>query len=467
MDQEQIIHMDEINIRTILKDLVWNLPFIILAVCIVLMGTRIYKNIVYVPEYTSNTTLAVMAKGSSDGDAYSSLSTASSMAEVFTEVFQSDIMKEKVEEAVGQFPEGTKITPKLIEETNLLELSVTAKDPKTAYLVLQAVLDNYKYVSDYLFGNAVLEVVMDPQVPMAPSNAFQTSRMDQLGILAALIIMCGIFIACSVFRRTVKTEKAARRNLEGKHIVTLPFEEKNRTFQSKIHKTNKALVLGSKVLNFNYEERCHQLADSVERMMRKDRCKTLLVTSVAENEGKSTVSVNLAAALAKRNRRVLLVDMDFKKPALHKLTEKEIRHQEDVKKLMQEKGSVKKLMQFDKKQNIYLILNDQSIDDCQQFIDPEVLKSWLKEAEELFDFIIIDSAPISAGTDTEYLKDFVQSSILVVRQDEVMTADINDTIEMLKDGRSKFLGYVLNAFDVFNKATIGKYDKYNKDTRGV
>lgn len=102
MEQETTFRMDEINPYIILKDLLWNLPFIILAVITVLLSIRTYKNLVYVPEYTASTTMAVMAKGSTDGNVYSSLNTASSMAEVFAEVFQSEVLKEKIEETLGK-----------------------------------------------------------------------------------------------------------------------------------------------------------------------------------------------------------------------------------------------------------------------------------------------------------------------------------------------------------------------------
>ena len=42
-----------------------------------------------------------------------------------------------------------------------------------------------------------------------------------------------------------------------------------------------------------------------------------MVTSVAENEGKSTLAANLALALAEEQNRVLLLDCDFRQPALH------------------------------------------------------------------------------------------------------------------------------------------------------
>ncbi|MFQ7768826.1 MAG: hypothetical protein ACLRIL_11490 [Fusicatenibacter saccharivorans] len=49
--------------------------------------------------------------------------------------------------------------------------------------------------------------------------------------------------------------------------------------------------------------------------------KVLLVTSVAENEGKSTLAANLALALSEEQNRVLLLDCDFRQPALYKIFE--------------------------------------------------------------------------------------------------------------------------------------------------
>lgn len=53
--------------------------------------------------------------------------------------------------------------------------------------------------------------------------------------------------------------------------------------------------------------------------MRRDGKKVLLLTGAGENEGKSSVAVNLALALSMRGRHVLLLDLDLRKPALHKI----------------------------------------------------------------------------------------------------------------------------------------------------
>lgn len=376
MKRETTIRMDELNFRTILKDILKNAVFIILAVMIAVMGIRTYKNIVYVPEYTANATLAVMAKGNASNDTYSSLSTASSMAEVFSEVFQSDVMKEKIEEDLGSIPADTAIKSSLIPETNLLVLSVTAKDPQAAYRILQSILENYPDVSDYIFGNAVLEVVMDPEVPVGPSNALNTSKLEKLGILGAAGLIIALTIIFSILRDTIKTSRSAKRYLEGECLAVLPYETKNKTLKSKIKKINKAVLLNNPVIGFEYEEGCHRLASRLEFKTRTDEEKIILVTSVAENEGKSTVAINLAMALARKNKRVLLVDMDFPKPAVYKLLDQKVNKKRSLLNFLNGGIALRDVVQYDAQKRIYTILNSQSSEEIHKYLTPRCMGSF-------------------------------------------------------------------------------------------
>lgn len=447
MNQEMNIRLDEMNWRTILKDVLYNLPLIIMAVLIVLMGVRTYKNIVYTPQYTTTSTLAVTAKGNAAGSIYSSLTTANAMAEVYSAVFEGDVMREKIEEVIGDIPDDVAISSELIPETNLLTLSVSAGSPKTAYQVIQAVMENYTTVSDYLFGNAVLEVIKKPMVPTAPSNYFPTDRYDKLGVLAAAAMMTAMIIFFSVIRNTVKMPKAAKRHLEGECLGVLPHEEKNRTWKTRFKGVNKGLLLSNPLVTFRFEESYHQLADCVDYKMKQHQEQILMVTSVAENEGKSTVAVNLAMAMAGRNRRVLLVDLDLVRPALYKLLEYDIPEGQTLSDYMEDKCSVSDVLLEDPEKNIFAVMNSKSIQDSQAYLISEKLEALLKTYRSQFDYIILDTSPLIAGADAENALACADASLLVVRQDMVSIADINDAVEDMKDSGTRFMGYVLNKFD--------------------
>ena len=62
-----------------------------------------------------------------------------------------------------------------------------------------------------------------------------------------------------------------------------------------------------------------KLRSRVEYQMRRSGAKVIMVTSVLENEGKTTVGTNLAIAMGRKYKKVLIIDGDMQKPALHKI----------------------------------------------------------------------------------------------------------------------------------------------------
>ena len=204
MGDEREFNLDEISLYVIAMDLFRNIWVILLAAAAVWLGVTGVCDLTYVPEYTASATMAVSAKGE-NGDAYSSLLVTSQMAEVFGEVFRSDVLYEKIASEMGVEQIDGEISASVIEETNLLVLTAASENPRQAYLILDAALSNYESVSEYLFSNAVLRMVEEPSVPYSPSNALNVDRYRKLGTLAgAALVICGIGLI-SVLRYTVKT----------------------------------------------------------------------------------------------------------------------------------------------------------------------------------------------------------------------------------------------------------------------
>lgn len=134
------------------------------------------------------------------------------------------------------------------------------------------------------------------------------------GILAIAAVI-GLFY---LLRFTVKTPASASRLLDGQIRGIIPFEKKGILGRKK---TKKALLLNSPLVSMDFAEASRRVQAKVEYHMRRNSQKILLVTSVSENEGKSTVAANIALALAEKNKKVLLVDGDLRQPAQHKVFE--------------------------------------------------------------------------------------------------------------------------------------------------
>ena len=155
MNQE-LFRFDEISIRGLCLELFRNLWMILLIGAALWLGVTGLHNLTYKPQYTSYSTLVVTLKG--QDSAYSSLSVAKQMADVFGIVFQSEVLREKIIEDTGENIQGT-INCEPVSETNLLVLSSTCQNPRQAYLFIHSELKNYEEVAKDVFANATLQIV--------------------------------------------------------------------------------------------------------------------------------------------------------------------------------------------------------------------------------------------------------------------------------------------------------------------
>ena len=183
--------------------------------------------------------------------------------------------------------------------------------------------------------------------------------------------------------------------------------------------------------------------------------KRVLVTSVAENEGKSTVSTNLAIALSSMGKRVLLVDVDFRKPALYKITEREKKSIPDLVSYIDGQSDFDDIIRKFSRTGVDMIMNFGSKKESTVYIHSVRLQELLDYADKKYDYIVLDSSPIIVGTDVQLVSDIVDCSLIVVRHDYVRLSDINTAIEDIKEGNAKYLGYVLNDYREFNMHVAG------------
>lgn len=455
------------NIFIVLRDLLRNALFIFMAAMIGFFGVTLYGRYIRVPEYTSSSTLVVTAKSTTYANAYAALSTASSMAGVLKEVFESDILMQKVRESEGNLPGGISVSANVISGTNLLVLEVTANDPKTAYIVSNSILSNYNGISDYLFSNAVLEIVSEPQIPTAASNSFNLPMYRIFAAIAMAALVAAIVVVDSMTRKTFKTVYSAQEELDGDCFGVITHEKKLQTLRSFIRRPRKSVLISSPTCSFAFEESNRKFAENLRFKMDQNDCKRVLVTSVAENEGKSTVSTNLAIALSSMGKRVLLVDVDFRKPALYKIMDREKKSVPDIISYIDGESDIDDIIRKFSRTGVDMIMNFGSKKDSATYIRSLKLQELLDYADKHYDYIVLDSSPIIVGTDVQLISDIVDCSLIVIRHDFVRLADINTAIDDIKDGSANYLGYVLNDYREFNMRVTGdnvygygNYDNY-------
>lgn len=447
MNEEVLFYFDEINIKSIIRDVFRYFWMILIAGISAVLLVSGYQNIIYEAEYTSKATLVVSAKGSGTGASYANLTTTAEMAEVFSNVFSSNVLKKRIVEELHLQGAEFVISAQTIPETNLLVLTVTGKQPQVVYQAICGAIDHYAGVSEYVFSNAVLDVMETPEVPLYPSNAIPLRSYQKKAALAAAVLMGAFLVFMSVMRGTVKTEAAAKRRLKGTKLALVGHEEKNRTWKSRIYKKNKAILITNPITTFGYVETFRKLAFRIYSEMKRKGQKILIVSSVEENEGKSTIAANIALAMAQSGRKVVLADLDMRCPAIYKIFDIETKD---------ENGFWKEELTISGQHTMQLYLNKKIIKNPAIYMKEKGIETLLEKGREEADIIIVDSPPMNAAADTELVLSYVDASVLVVRKDCVHINDLNRAIDVLEKEDTEFLGYVLNDYEKRKPVTRGK-----------
>jgi tyrosine-protein kinase Etk/Wzc len=184
--------------------------------------------------------------------------------------------------------------------------------------------------------------------------------------------------------------------------------------------------------------------------------KLILVTSAAEGEGKSFVSFNLAGNFAQSNKKTLLLDCDLRRPRIHAIMG--VDKKPGLIDYLFHKAKLEEIIRKTRKNNLSYITSGSISKNPAEILESGIMNNFLKEIRDLFDVIIIDSAPILAVIDTEILAKLVDGTILVICADKTKNQLMMDAVDIIKRNKVPFLGTVLNNFRY--KSGYGYYHKY-------
>ena len=243
---KQAFNITNIEIFSIIRDLSRRIWIILIAGMIGVMITFSVMRENYVPTYTS-TAIYVVSPSQSSGYVMTNKRMAENVVTVFQNLLNTDIMNNRIMRALNKSSITSTKTVELIEETNLMKITVTSEDPIESFQTIGAIMNNYYDLSDYLNSDAVFDELRTPVVATNPDNAFTPrTRSLQVGGICALITLL-ILIVISVFRKTIKTESAVEDTLDVNLVGTIYHEEKNRTIKAKVVQSVKTLLITSPI----------------------------------------------------------------------------------------------------------------------------------------------------------------------------------------------------------------------------
>lgn len=168
--------------------------------------------------------------------------------------------------------------------------------------------------------------------------------------------------------------------------------------------------------------------------------KIFALTSLSANEGKTTVTLNLAKQLSLLGKKVLVIDSDLKKPSIKKalgVTKK-------VSGLSEFLSNQDQVQIFSYEKNFDVIFAGKTPPNSSELLSSPHMVDFLSEAKEKYDYILIDTPPLSGSIDCQILGALVDGMILVIRTNFDKVQLLTKAIKELRNKRIKIIGTVLN-----------------------
>ena len=186
--------------------------------------------------------------------------------------------------------------------------------------------------------------------------------------------------------------------------------------------------------------------------------KSILVTSSLSQEGKTTVSANIAVSFALAGRRTLLVDTDMRKPRVHKLFG--IDNKEGISTHMLGEKGIEEVLRRNVYQGLDVLLCGPIPPNPAEMMESKRFRDMADHLRELYDIIIFDSPPIIAVSDAAILSAMIDGVVVVVKIRQVSRDILKRSVSQLTKSNALLLGAVVNNLDLKGGGRYGSYYYY-------
>ena len=183
-------------------------------------------------------------------------------------------------------------------------------------------------------------------------------------------------------------------------------------------------------------------------------CRTLLITSALQSEGKSITALNLAISLAEDGNRVLLMDADLRRPKLGRLIgassmnglSDTLIHPELLAEVI-----------YSYRMNLEVMLAGHIPPNPSELLGSVRMGKLIEALRTCYDYIILDTPPVNIVTDSAVASRWADGVLFVVRAGQSERGAVSHAVEQLNYAKANLLGFILNGVDT---ETTG-YSKYH------
>ena len=356
------------------------------------------------------------------------------------------------------YEQRVKIIPQLAQNQRELERKVEVAE--STYQTLLKKVQELQLVENT--NTASSRIIAPAFVPNKPVTGKKIIIL-LLGVMFGLFLATTTVLFLSMRDRSLKTLKEVRDVFRYTLLGIIPLSVK----KVRSRDSNVEPRIAVRDTPYSLTSEMYRMIQANLKFLSSDKVlRTIVVTSAVPKEGKSTVSANLAAAIAQLGRKVLLIDADMRVPSQHHLWQltNAVGLSEVLVGQAEFDVTVSKVMD-----NLDVLTAGVRPPNPLALLDSKRMASLIENfsSQHNYDFVIIDAPPLLLAADALTLSQMTDGILLVARPGVIDSNSANAAQEMLERSNYNVLGLVVNGIIDKNESSSYLYHdhEYFKPTK--
>lgn len=195
------------------------------------------------------------------------------------------------------------------------------------------------------------------------------------------------------------------------------------------------------VRNDGYE----RLRDNILYLNTDGNNKVIQIESSVAHEGKTTVLCNLAVSLGLTDKKVVVVDLDFRRPKTHRVFG--LSKDTGIAEYILKDVKLEKIIKKTKYKNVDLITRGAEVYNSSLVFVSEKFREFIKDLREQYDYVLLDCAPVLQVSDYIHISKISDGVLFVVAHAKTSKSLVADAIKELKKNDANIFGCVFSMYD--------------------